>query len=250
MASDGVTTPGRAVRIAALLVMVGLVGFGCRSSRRPPAFDAVSLAEAAEALSRPGTADMAALYGLATSSTGGMRLSVLQVGDSGRITFSDPFGAAVSMMDWDATGQSVLFDFREGCSVEGSQLSEVLGVAALPLPNAVRLLKGRLPAVEGDRVTPTEDGRLRVQGSGWSAMVTVLSDPWRVGLVEEETGPGVKGWRLRLKDHSGSVPGSIRVDGGDRGWAELELLRLQWDVANELTPPPALPRCDPMADEG
>ncbi len=192
---------------------------------------------------------MGALYELTIPASGGLRLSLLQLGPAGRITVSEPFGAAVSMVDWSASGRSTLFDFRQGCYLEGSDLVRLLGVDALPLSNAVRLLGGRLPAVDGDRVTVRPDGRLEVSGSGWSAVVTVAAEPWRVTLVEEPVGRQSNGWSFRLKDHSGSVPGWIRVDDGDRQWAELELVRLQWDTVAELPGLPSMPVCDVESGE-
>ena len=229
--------------IGVQLVAFWLVGAGCRTARIDQVVDAQQIAEAVDLLGRPSSGDMAALYQLAIPASGGLRLTLLEQGDSGRITVSEPFGAAVSMVDWGSSRPSVLFDFREGCRLEGADLLKILGVSALPLANAVRLLGGRLPTVDGDRVVARSDGRLEISGGGWSAVVTVAAEPWRVTLVEEDAGSRSKGWRVRLKDHSGSVPGWVRVDGGDRKWAELELIRLQWDTVDELAPPPSMPAC-------
>lgn len=223
------------------LLALWLVGPGCRTARVDDVFDAQQIAEAVDLLGRPLSGDMAALYELEIPASGGLRMALLQLGEAGRLTVSEPFGAAVSMVEWGSSRPAVLFDFREGCRMEGSDLLKILGVSALPLPNAARLLGGRLPAVNGDRVSVRPDGRLEISGNGWSAVVTVAAEPWRVALVEE-AGES-EGWKVRLKDHSGSVPGWIRVDGGQRNWAELTLIRLQWNTIDELTPPPSMPAC-------
>ena len=93
-----------------------------------------------------------------------------------------------------------------------------------------------------DRLTPGNDGRILVKGQGWRAFVTVRAEPWRVVLVEESGNRGT-GWRLELGDHSLSVPGSVRVKNGDGRWAELELVRLEWNDGGELPSLPDLPHC-------
>jgi hypothetical protein len=112
----------------------------------------------------------------------------------------------------------------------------------MPLPQAVRLLVGRLPAVADDRLTPSADGRVLVEGQGWRARVTVSGEPWRVVLVEDDGSRGT-GWRIELGDHSLSVPGLVRVENGDGRWAELELVRLEWNDGGELPALPELPFC-------
>jgi hypothetical protein len=149
----------------------------------------------------------------------------------------------VSAVEWGASGATTFIDFRQGCRLEESDLVEVLGVGALPVNTAVRMLGGRLPAGPGDRVAVDDGGRLTVTGSGWSAVVTVAAEPWRVTRVEEIRDDETEGWRIRLNDHSGSVPGWIRFEGGGRRWAELSLLRLQWNTVDELPSLPRLPAC-------
>lgn len=225
------------------LVAFGLVGVGCRTTGVDPAVDPDLIAQAVGELGRPPAGNIAALYELTVPSSGGLRLSLLEAGNGGRMTVSEPFGAAVSMVDWGRSGRPTLVDFREGCSLEGADMLEVLGVNALPLRNAARLLGGRLPVVDGDRVAVTSDGRIDIEGKGWAAVVTVEAEPWRVTRVEEVSRTGPSGWKIRLKKHTGSVPGWIRVDGGGREWVELELIRLQWDTATELPPVPSVPSC-------
>ena len=94
----------------------------------------------------------------------------------------------------------------------------------------------------------TDDGRMTVTGADWSATLTVISDPWRIVAVEGPVGSDAGAWRVRLKGHSGSLPGWIRVDGGDGRWAELELIGLEWDTLSELPAVPSLPVCGVTAD--
>lgn len=234
---------GLAIAAAAGLMVCALTGVGCRTASVPrPDLDAAALAGAVEVLDRPLPADMAALYRLRVPASGGLRLAVLQHGQAGRMTVSEPFGSAVSVTSWSAGGRSVFFDLREGCRLEAEGVASVLGVTAMPMPQAVRLLGGRLPAAGDDRVVARDDGRLEVMGAGWSALLTVAPEPWRVLEVRELTATG-EGWRLRLDEHSGSVPGHVRVDGRDRGWAELDLVRLEWGSDAPLPPEPELPPC-------
>jgi hypothetical protein len=231
--------------IGSFLLAAWTVGSACQTIRTGTELDGRQLAEAVQELGRPLAGNMAALYDLTVPSSGGLRLTVLQRGDSGRVTVNEPFGAAVSTVDWRVSGGAALFDFRRGCRLVESDLAEVAGVSALPIANAVRLLGGRLPAVAGDTVSPMASGRLRVDGVGWSAEVWVAVDPWRVILVEEVVEGGGEGWRIRLRNHSLSLPGWIRFEGAGRRWAELELLRLEWNTVAELPALPALPTCEP-----
>lgn len=197
---------------------------------------------AIEALTRPLPGDPAALYRMRVSSSGGLRIAMLTSGDAGRMTVSEPFGSAVSLTAWTGSGPPAFYDLREGCWLEASDLERVLGVAAMPLPQAVRLLGGRLPATADDRLSGRDDGRIGIEGSGWSALVTLGAAPWRVLEVEE--GGSRKGrWRIVLGDHSLSVPGSLRVEDADGRWAELELVRLEWNDGVDLPALPDLPPC-------
>jgi len=224
--------------MAPSLLAFGLVG--CQSTA--PVTVPVDPEAAIERLNRPLTGDPAVLYRLRVSSSGGLRMSVLTSGEAGRLTVSEPFGAAVSLTSWSGSQQPTFFDLREGCQIQAADLEQALGVAAMPLPQAVRLFGGRLPATGDDWVTPREDGRILVEGLRWAALVTVAADPWRVVSVEQVDAQD-RGWRLELSDHSLSVPGFIRVENADGRWAELELVRLEWNEGGELPPPPDLPLC-------
>jgi len=239
----------RARRLAVLLAAGWLAaGAGCRTTADRPLADAAALADAREALGKPLSGDLAALYHLRVPSSGALRLAVLSRGGDGRMTVSEPFGGAVSVTSWAAGRRSRHFDLRRGCWQDAGDAAAGIGVAAMPLPQAVRLLGGRLPAVGDDRVAATTDGRLEVIGAGWRALVTVAPGPWRVTAVDEVTTDGGPGWRVRLRGHSGSVPGTIRIEGPDRGWAELELLRLEWDGGDGLPEEPELPPCGAAPD--
>ena len=234
---------------AALALFLGL-GFatGCRSTAADVPLGEERIAEAQAALGKPMSGDMAALYHLRIPSSGGLRLSVVQLGSSGRLTVSDQFGAMISLVTWGNAGGTGFYDMREGCRIRGGDLSSILGVSAMPPPQVVRLLGGRLPASGGDLVSPTDDGRMTVVGDDWSATVTVMPDPWRIVAVDGPARSGAGGWRIRLKQHSGSLPGWIRVDDGDGRWAELELTGLEWDTLSELPAVPSLPACGVTAD--
>ena len=224
----------------ALSVFLALAAMGCRSTARETA--PLDLEAAIDRLHRPLTSDPAALYRVRVSSSGGLRLALLTSGDEGRLTVSEPFGSAVSLTAWTGSRPPTFFDLRQGCRLEASDLEQVLGVAAMPLPQAVQLFAGRLPAIGDDRLTPRDDGRIFVEGRGWRAFVTVRSEPWRVVRVEENETRG-SGWLLELSDHSLSVPGSVRVENRDGRWAELELVRLEWNDGGELPSLPDLPDC-------
>lgn len=234
---------------AAFALLLGL-GFaaGCRSTTGDVPLGAERLAEAQAALGRPMSGDMAALYHLRIPSSQGLRFSVAQLGTSGRLTVSEPFGSMVSLVTWGDAGGTRFYDMREGCQIRGGDLSSILGVSAIPPPQVVRLLGGRLPAIGGDLVNLTDDGRMTVTGTDWSATLTVMSDPWRIVAVEGPAVSGAGAWHLRLKGHSGSLPGWIRVDGGNGRWAELELIGLEWDTLSELPAVPSLPVCGMTTD--
>jgi hypothetical protein len=232
------------LRRLALLVAAGcLVAAGaCRSAVAPPAIDDVALGEAREALSGPLPGDLSALYHLRVPSSGALRLAVLERGGEGRLTVSEPFGGAVSVTSWAPGRTARVFDLREGCWQDAGQAAAGLGAAAMPLPQAVRLLGGRLPAVAGDRVDERPGVGFEVAGEGWRALVEVAPGPWRVTEVSELAPAGTSGWRIRLGDHTRSVPGRVRIDGAGRGWAELELVHLEWG-GSVLPGEPDLPPC-------
>ena len=223
------------------LMVALLLGFsGCHSAL--PEKTPVDLAAAIERLNRPLSGDPAALYRLRVSSTGGLRMAVLTSGGDGRLTISEPFGSAVSLTSWTDSEPATFFDLRKGCRLESSDLERALGVAAMPLPQALRLLVGRLPATADDRVAALENGRILVEGQDWAAFVDVAAEPFRVVSVEEESGRD-SGWSFELRDHSLSVPGLVRVENPDGQWAELDLVRLEWSERGELPPLPDLPPC-------
>jgi hypothetical protein len=171
-------------------------------------------------------------------------LSLLTSGEAGRLTVSEPFGSAVSLTAWVGAAPATFFDLRQGCRLDAVDLERVLGISAMPLPQAVRLLAGRLPAVDGDRVSIRADGRLLVEGVGWKAVIEVAPEPWRVmSATEERAGDG--GWKIELSDHTASVPGIVHVRRENGRWAELELVRLEWKDTAELPPLPELPVCVP-----
>jgi hypothetical protein len=235
-----IVSGSRRAAAAAVAVGVVLVVAGCRTSL--PQIAAADLELARAELTREVRGNPAALYRLRVSASGGLRLSLLTSGSEGRLTISEPFGSAVSVTAWRDLEPPAFFDLREGCKLDSADLSQILGIGAMPLPEAVRLLVGRLPSVDGDRVATTEDSVLWVDGTGWSARVVVAADPWRVVSVVE-AGAGGPGWRIDLGDHIGSIPGSLRLKRSDGRWAELELVSLEWNDAIELPDLPELPPC-------
>jgi hypothetical protein len=162
---------------------------------------------------------------------------VVTRGDAGRLTVSEPFGAAVSISAWRPDQVPVFFDLREGCRVDAADLSAALGVAGLPLAQAARLLGGRLPALANDRVDAGENGWVRIAGAGWDCRARVAAGPYR---VEEVVGGG---WRIRLSEHTGSLPGFVRLERDEHGAVELRLVRLEWPEAQTLPELPDLPPC-------
>jgi hypothetical protein len=239
-------SPRGARRLAWVAIVAGLLttfGSGCRSAAPAPAMTSEHLAAATSHLARSLPGDLAALYRLRVPSSGGLRLSIATAADEGRVTISEPFGSALSLTVWSGVGSAEVFDLKEGCRFTTDDLSGVLGVGDLPLPQLVRLLGGRLPAIEGDRIEIQGDDRLRVSGSVWQGLVEIADDPFRVIGVEDLSGDRGGGWRIELRNHSSSVPGWLRVRGASRRWAELELVRLEWHQDAELPPVPELPPC-------
>jgi hypothetical protein len=228
---------------AALTVLLATLAFsllGCNSTTRQTA--ALDPADAIADLSRSLPGDPAALYRLRVASSGGLRMALLTSGEAGRLTVSEPFGSAVSLTAWSNSTPATFYDLREGCRLDAADLELALGVGAMPPPQAVRLLAGRLPVTAGDEVTVDENGRILVVGKGWAAWVAVASNPWRITSVE---GVGDRGadWLIELDDHTLSVPGQLRVKNVDGRWAELELVRLEWNEGGQLPPLPDLPPC-------
>jgi hypothetical protein len=229
--------------VAPLLLLLGI--WGCQSTA--PVTVPVDSETAIERLNRPLSGDPAILYRLRVSSSSGLRLSVLTSGEDGRLTVSKPFGGAVSLTSWSGSKKPTFFDLREGCQIQAIDLEQALGVSAMPLPQAVRLFAGRLPATGDDWISPRENGRILVEGLRWAALVTVAADPWRVVSVEEVSARG-KGWIFELSDHHLSVPGFIRVENADGRWAELDLVRLEWSEGGQLPPIPVLPHCSSRSE--
>ncbi len=197
--------------------------------------------EGVAALRRSLPGDLAALYRLRVPASGGLRLSVLATADGGRLSVSEPFGSAVSLAAWGGSASSRLYDLRKGCRLQVRDVSAVLGVAGLPLPEAALLLGGRLPVADDDVVTVVGPARVRVQGQEWGAVVQLRADPWRVVAVADAAEPSR--WRLELERHTLSVPGFVRADSTGGEWAELSLIRLQWNQFSELPAEPELPPC-------
>ena len=239
---------GRSVGLALLgsAVLAGGLAVGCRSTGSSTPLTEDELAMARTALDTPMPSSTAALYHLRVPSSGGMKLSLVRLEAAGRLTISEPFGSTVAVADWNSRGETRLYDLKQACQIEGGRLSEVLGVAAMPVPAVSRLLGGRFPVTAGDRVRFGSDGRIEILGSQWTGFVSVLPSPWRVVKVEGPPGDG--SWTLWLKDHSGSVPGWIRVEGSDGRWAELELVRLEHSTVTSLPPLPTLPVCGDEED--
>jgi len=222
--------------VVSLCVLAAAMTVGCRSVA--PTVPEARLAEARAELMRPLPGDMAALYRLRVRSSGGLRLSLLTSGDDGRLTVSESFGSALSVTAWSG-GSARLFDLREGCQLEARNLAAALGAGGLPMPQAALLLGGRLPATAQDRVE-ARPSSFAISGDGWSCLARVAADPWRVLEVEEGSG---EGWRVTLDDHTGSLPGSVRLRNPDGQWAELALVRLEWKQGGKLPALPDLPAC-------
>ena len=48
---------------------------------------------------------------------------------------------------------------------------------------------------------------------------------------------------IELGDHTLSIPGFVRVENPNGRWAELRLVRLEWNEGEEMPPLPGLPLC-------
>lgn len=222
-----------------------LAATGCQTMVIPVAITAEQMAEVRSRLIRPLPGDLAALYRLRASSAGSLRLSVLTAGEAGRLSINGSFGAAYSLTAWSGAAPPHLYDLRQQCHMVGADASSVIGVARLPLPQALRLLAGRLPMVDGDRLSLYHDGRLLIEGSDWACLASLHAEPWRVIAVEQLRPHGQPGWSITLDDHRLSVPGKLRFEHPQGEWAELDLVSLQWQAENQLPPLPDLPRCVP-----
>ena len=228
---------GRRLAVCALLAPLVVLG----SCRTAPPSPTGPVEAGLRVLRRPLPGDLAALYRMRVPRTGGLRLSVLASGTAGRMTVAEPFGSTVSLLAWDGPGRAVLLDLRSGCRREVGDASEVLGLPGLPLPQAVLLLGGRLPALPGDRVVPEGEGPVRIEGNGFAFRARLAADPWRVVEVE---GPGSPpAWRLTLGAHTVSVPREIHAETRTGRRLELTLVRLEWDTVEQLPPLPELPPC-------
>jgi len=220
--------------VVVLLIMI-LGAAGCSSTGASTSgADSQQIIEAIERLNRPTAGDMAALYDLRVARSGGLRLSMVTAGRAGRLTISEPFGSAVSLTAWEADSPTVFFDMEKGCRREVHDLEDILGVGALPLEPAARLLGGRLPTTVGGEVRPDGDGAVEVVEDEFVATVRLLSDPWRVVEVWVNQDDRGNGWHLELGSHASSVPGTIRIENPDGRWAELVLKRLEWPTGATL----------------
>jgi hypothetical protein len=232
---------GGARTAVALLAAVAVLG-GCRSAGPPaPDIPRGQLEDAARVLGEPLPPRVAALYRLQVPESSGLRASLLTADDAGRLTVSDSFGRAVLLAAWSRDGEATLYDLDAGCAVSGADLSAVVGAGGLPVEQAVRLLAGRLPAVDGD-VVRIGSGQLEVDGTTWSARVTVAGDPWRVLEVRSGT-RAAEAWSITLGEHTGALPKEIRIERADGQWARLELIRRQLTGLGPLPDLPDLPPC-------
>jgi len=227
---------GRHLIAAGVLVLLA----GCRSAGLPP-LGMEQLTAASVALGSSIPDGMAALYRLRVPRSTGLRLTVNVLGEEGRMGVSESFTGLLSLTAWSSDGPPEVWDLRQECRVGRADLTGVLGVSAMPLAQAVRLLAGRLPAGQSDSVAVSTDGRLRIAGEGWECTVEVAPDPWRVVRVEDARGPGE--WRVDLSDHVGSTPRAVRVERREGPWARLELVRMEWNRSQQLAPLPNLPAC-------
>jgi hypothetical protein len=232
---------GRAT--AVLLLATVACAAGCATTQPVVIIDRARLDEAVVDLSRPLPGDLAALYRMRGSKTGGLRLSVITAGDDGRMTITKPFGSAVTLTAWTAKRPTLLFDMDQGCRREVEDLRDLLGLGAPPMGQAVRLLGGRLPAMPGDLVTTGSEGRIGISGAGWAAWVRVAPEPWRVVEVDARGAGGDGGWRMELSEHANSIPGVVRVTNPDGRWVELKLSRIEWPDEAALPALPDFPPC-------
>ena len=234
-------------RLLILLLPVALV-LSCRTVPPPEPLSPAQVRDAVTTLRRPLSADLAALYRLRVPSASNLRLSVLTLGPAGRLSINGAFGAAQTLLSWTGGAPPVLYDLRHGCRLEAANVSALLGVTDLPLPQAILLLAGRLPALPDDEVRGLPDGRLLVQGVTWACVVSVRPEPWRVSAVEQVPARGSEGWSITVRDHALAVPSELRLEHPEGDWAELKLVGLQWNVNESLPELPELPLCGSEAE--
>lgn len=226
------------MRREASLALAAAIALAAACRTAPPPPPSAPLEQGVAALTRPLPGDLAALYRLRVAATGTLRLTALTAGTAGRLSISEPFAGAVSVAAWDGDGDAArLYDLREGCRVEAESLAAVLGIGRLPLPQAVRLLAGRLPVAGGAARVESDSGQAVVSGDTWGYRADLAADPWRVVRVTGE------GWSVTLDRHTLSVPGRLRLEHADGRWAELELVRLEWPEDPTLPDEPDLPPC-------
>lgn len=231
----------KVLRRHGVAVAVVLLVASCRSAAPPSPLGPEQLAEAIAELGRPMPDGMAALYRLRVPRSSGLRLTVNLRGNEGRMSVTEPFTGLLSLTAWSPGELMRVWDMRHGCRLDRAELSDVLGLSAMPLAQAVRLLGGRLPVGPGDSVLVSSDGLLRIDGGGWSGTVAVAPAPWRVVRVEDAGENGA--WWVELGDHGGSIPHTVRVERRDGPWARLELRRLEWKGDQALASLPDLPPC-------
>ncbi len=179
---------------------------------------------------------MAALYRMATSRGGGLRVAVTTRGGTGRIVLSRQFGGAVMIAAWNPPVVRLL-DLHAGCERDPARAARILGLGSLPLSAVPLLLGGRLPA---GHITedPAGGGWVALAAPGWRCRVRLAPEPWRVVALETPDGT-----RITFSSHTASVPGRVRITRPDGTWFTLELVRLEWDTSTVLPPLPGLPPC-------
>ncbi len=215
-------------------------GCGSTSPRTPGGPLSPPIEQGVDLLLRPLPGPMAALYRMQVKSSGGFRLSVAAVeGGTGRITVSEPFGAAVVLAGWEASTAAEVFDLREGCRLAGGAMAEGFALEGLPLRRIHRLLGGRLPALDGDPVVFVDDRIVQISTDRGFVTATLARNPWRVVTVVGD------GFSVALDMHTSSLPGRLRFESASGEAAELELVRLQWEHTGDWAPMPELPACGP-----
>jgi hypothetical protein len=230
--------------LGSLLAAAAVALAGCRSTL--PLLPPEQLAAAAAELREAQPVEARALYRLQVPASSRLRLALVSGPHGGRLSVSEPFGALLSVTAWSRGEPPRLYDLEAGCRLDRADLAAILGVPSLPVAQAVQLLAGRLPALAQERVEATADGRLRVAGAGWSALVTVQAAPWRVVRVEEGSSDG---WSVALGRHEGAVPGWVSVERAEGRHVVLELIRMERGAVGALPKLPDLPPCG-AAGEG